>query len=238
MASVNSWIDPEQLAALAAELTGAKPEAAGANAGEDAEPTAAAAGAEDAGGAGTAIGGGNDVARLAADVSRIGAQLAEIKARAVRSGLLRSASTSGAAAAAGTASIPRRIPGTGASLVDRLESFVAWAAGQEGLTGLFIADCAGHELVESGADPALVASGVALAEGWDRARGVLESTARNGVSTGASVRDSEGSMLTVFSCRSAYGRHVLGVLTPEPLGIALSAGLRAGFARVLGVGEG
>jgi hypothetical protein len=168
------------------------------------------------------------------NVVRIGEQLAEIKERATRSGLLRSVE-------GGPAPVVRdrvkRLPGTGASLVERLESFVSWAVAQEGLTGLFIADLAGNELVESGADPSLVASGVALAEGWERARGELESTAHNGVSTGASVRDAEGSMLTVYSCRSAYGRHVLGALTPESLGNALSGGLCSGFARVMGVGN-
>ena len=89
---------------------------------------------------------------------------------------------------------------------------------------------------KTGADPALVASGVALADGWERARCELEDSGGNGVSTAASVRDSEGGVLTVYSCRSAYGQHVLGVLSPGPLPGLLSAGLRSGFARVMGVG--
>jgi hypothetical protein len=230
MRTVDSWIDSDQLAKLGEELTGEIPPAPeapqsdttrgpdGLGLFDDEQPESSA--------------------RSDGNVGRIGEQLAEIKARASRSGLLRS--TSGAPLPVGVevgVKVVKLLPGTGASLVERLESFVSWAIGQEGLTGLFIADFAGNELVESGADPSLVASGVALAEGWERARGELESTAINGVSTGASVRDAEGSMLTVFSCRSAYGRHVLGALTPEPLGNALSAGLRAGFARVMGVGN-
>ena len=221
MATADSWIDPEQLSALAAELTGENvPVKPASDSGE-----AKVSGLFDDMPAATTREGDSNV-------GRIGEQLAEIKQRAARSGLLRS--IPGAPIAVGR-DVVKRLPGTGASLVERLESFVSWAVSQEGLTGLFIADFAGNELVESGADPSLVASGVALAEGWERARGELESTAVNGVSTGASVRDAEGSMLTVYSCRSAYGRHVLGALTPEPLGNALSTGLRTGFARVMGV---
>lgn len=230
MRLVDSWIDPEQLAKLASELTGDTPGDAGAGEGEEGGPAPLLEDgfvAEE--GAAQVVG--------EPEVQRLSQQLAEIKERAARSGLLRSVPGAPLPVGVPPTGVPtiRRLPGTGGSLVERLESFVEWAAIQEGLTGLFIADFAGNELVESGADPALVASGVALAEGWERARGELENTAVNGVSTGASVRDAEGSVLTVFSCRSAYGRHVLGALTPEPLGNALSGGLRAGFARVMGV---
>ncbi len=168
------------------------------------------------------------------ELGRASEQLAAIKERALRSGLLRSeASGTGLEAVTGV----KMLPGSGITLVERLESFVAWAAGKSDLTGLFITDLGGNELVESGADPSLVASGIALAEGWQRARGELENTAINSVSTAASVRDWEGEVLTVFFCRSAYGRHVLGALSPGALRITLSGGLRSGFSRVMGVEE-
>ena len=166
------------------------------------------------------------------ELGRASEQLAAIKERALRSGLLRSdGSGTGMVAGPGV----KVLPGSGATLVERLESFVTWASVENDLTGLFITDLGGNELVESGADPSLVSSGIALAEGWQRARGELEDTAVNSVSTAASVRDWEGEVLTVFFCRSAYGRHVLGALSPGALRITLSGGLRSGFSRVMGV---
>jgi hypothetical protein len=226
MGSRACWIDPEELASLGAELTGAErsPELEaeesvpldlfGEPVGEPSAPLS---------------GGGMRTDQTAAQ--RVGERLAEIRRRAESSGLLRSSPNVGAAED-GVDVGPA--PGEGDSLVERLESLVHWATGQSALTGLFVADFSGNELVESGADPALVASGVALADGWERARGELESTAGNGVSTAASVRDREGAVLTVFSCRSAYGQHVLGALSGEPLAPAVSVGLRSGLARVMG----
>jgi hypothetical protein len=168
------------------------------------------------------------------EIGRVGEQLAAIKERAMSSGLLRSEDS---VADSRPVSETRVLPGSGVTLVERLESFVVWAAGENDLTGLFITDLGGNELVESGADSTLVASGIALAEGWQRALGELEATVTNSVSTAASVRDWEGAVLTVFFCRSAYGRHVLGALSPGALSSILSGGLRSGFSRVMGVGE-
>ena len=228
MASDSSWIDSDELASLGAELVGNEPE--GSSICEEEGLLM------DLFGDPIELGTENCVEFpvAGAEIGRVGEQLAAIKERALRSGLLRSE-----AGGAGPKAEPgaKILPGMGVTLVERLESFVAWAAGKNDLTGLFITDLGGNELVESGADPSLVASGIALAEGWQRARGELEDTATNSVSTAASVRDWEGEVLTVFFCRSAYGRHVLGALSPGALIITLSEGLRSGFSRVMGVEE-
>ncbi|MFP6872175.1 MAG: hypothetical protein VCA55_01590 [Verrucomicrobiales bacterium] len=229
MASNSSWIDPDELARLGSELVGNRPE--GSPVYEEEEGLLV-----DLFGDPIELGTDNRVEfpMAGAEIGRVGEQLAAIKERASRSGLLRSEDSG---AASRSVSETKLLPGSGVTLVERLESFVAWAAGKNDLTGLFITDLGGNELVESGADSSLVASGIALAEGWQRALGELEATATNGVSTAASVRDWEGAVLTVFSCRSAYGRHVLGVLSPGALSSILSGGLRSGFSRVMGVGE-
>ena len=46
----------------------------------------------------------------------------------------------------------------------RLNAFVRWAHSQESLTGIFISDRSGNELIESGADPVIVNSGIELAK--------------------------------------------------------------------------
>jgi hypothetical protein len=228
MASNSFWIDTDELARLGAELVSEKVED-GTVVGED-DPLV------DLFGDPVDVGTEKRVEFPVEhrELGRASEQLAAIKERALRSGLLRSeVSGTGLGAEPGV----RVLPGSGVTLVERLESFVAWAAEKNDLTGLFITDLGGNELVESGADPSLVASGIALAEGWQRARGELEDTATNSVSTAASVRDWEGEVLTVFFCRSAYGRHVLGALSPGALRSTLSGGLRSGFSRVMGVEE-
>ena len=228
MALSSFWIDPDELARLGAELVTSDADEVGHLSEEGPIINLF----------GDPVGIENKVPEespaMHQELGRAAEQLASIKARAVKSGLLRFG-PDGAASA--TLADQKPMPGSGITLVERLESFVSWAAGKNDLTGLFITDLGGNELVESGADSSLVASGIALAEGWQRARGELEDTTSNSVSTAASVRDWEGEVLTVFFCRSAYGRHVLGALSPGALKSNLSIGLRSGFSRVMGVAE-
>lgn len=226
MASSGYWIDPDELAQLGAELNGDYVD-------EQFHPEQETL--LDLFGDPIEEVGEREISKESQDlnIERLGEQLAAIKKRAEDSGLLRSSELEvkdeskcfkqGVLSAEET------------TLVERLESFVEWAYGQDSLTGLFITDIAGKELVESGADPVIVASGIAVAEGWQGARGILKDTVTTGVSTAASVRDWEGAVLTVFSCRSAYGQHVLGALSTQPLRSRLSSGLRMGFGRVMGV---
>ena len=228
MESSSFWIDPDELARLGAELVSSK--AGDSRHSDEQEPILNLFGDP----VGTENKMPDESPAGNQELGRASEQLAAIKERAVKSGLLRFG-TGGEADA--TLTDPKPFPGSGVTLVERLESFVSWAAEKNDLTGLFITDLGGNELVESGADPSLVSSGIALAEGWQRARGELEDTASNSVSTAASVRDWEGEVLTVFFCRSAYGRHVLGALSPGALRSNLSGGLRSGFSRVMGVEE-
>ena len=228
MASDSFWIDTDELARLGAELVSGRV--------DDGQASAEAPPLLDLFGDPVDVGAEKhaEAPPRHQELGRASQQLAAIKERAMRSGLLVSGISGDVSEAEPEAKV---FPGSGVTLVERLESFVKWAAGKNDLTGLFITDLGGNELVESGADPSLVASGIALAEGWQRARGELEDTAANSVSTAASVRDWEGEVLTVFFCRSAYGRHVLGALSPGALRNSLSGGLRSGFSRVMGVDE-
>jgi hypothetical protein len=162
------------------------------------------------------------------DFEKIGEQLAAIKQRAKNSGLLRSSELKGVAEPDFIDSV------AGTTLVDRLESFVEWAYRQDLLTGIFITDMEGKELVDSGADPVIVNSGIELsAENLQERQGV-KNTVTEGISTTTDFRDWEGSVLTVFYSRSSYGQHVLGTLSRTALSTSLSLGLRKGFGRVMG----
>jgi hypothetical protein len=162
------------------------------------------------------------------DFEKIGEQLAAIKKRAKNSGLLRSSELKDAAEPDFIDSV------AGTTLVDRLESFVKWAYSQDLLTGIFITDMAGKELVDSGADPVIVNSGIALAVENLQERQGMKNAVTEGVSTTTDFRDWEGSVLTVYCSRSSYGEHVLGTLSRTPLSTSLSLGLRKGFGRVMG----
>lgn len=171
---------------------------------------------------------GNESPQL--DLEKIGGKLAAIKKRAQKSGLLRSSELKGI-------SEPDFIDGVsvaGTTLVDRLESFVEWAFRQDLLTGIFITDMAGKELVDSGADPVIVNSGIELAVEKLQGHQAMENTVTEGFSTATDFKDWEGSVLTVFCSRSSYGEHVLGTLSKTPLITSLSIGLRKGFSRVMG----
>ena len=126
------------------------------------------------------------------DLEKIGEQLAAIKKRAKNSGLLRSSELKGAAEPDYIDSV------AGTTLVDRLESFVKWAYSQDLLTGIFITDMGGKELVDSGADPVIVNSGIALAVENLQERQGMKNAVTEGVSTATDFRDWEGSVLTVY----------------------------------------
>ena len=111
MRTVDSWIDSDQLAKLGEELTGEVPRVPEVLQGDTAHTN------------GEPEGWGlfederlERSARRDGNVGRIGEQLAEIKARATRSGLLRS--NSGTRLPVGV-EVVKRLPGTGASLVER-----------------------------------------------------------------------------------------------------------------------
>ena len=84
------------------------------------------------------------------------------------------------------------------TLVERLKSYVQWAYSQETLTGIFISDVAGNELIESGADPIIVRAGIDLAQPFLSLDKFENNTLSDAVHSKTQVRDWEGSDLVVF----------------------------------------
>ena len=123
----------------------------------------------------------------------------------------------------------------GDSLVQRLKSYVQWAYSQETLTGIFISDVAGNELIESGADPIIVRAGIDLAQPFLRFNKSEPNTLSDAVHSKTQVRDWEGSDLVVFVANSAYGKHVLGILTKSKLSPSEISQYREGFCLVMDV---
>ena len=169
------------------------------------------------------------------DIKKIGSKLAEIKRRAEESGILSSREPKG------KDDLDSVNPGQlsdlilGDSLVQRLKSYVQWAYSQETLTGIFISDVAGNELIESGADPIIVRAGIDLAEPFLRLDKSEPNTLSDAVHSKTQVRDWEGSDLVVFVANSAYGKHVLGILTKSKLSPSEISQYREGFCLVMDV---
>ena len=169
------------------------------------------------------------------DIKKIGSKLAEIKRRAEESGILSSREPNE------KDDLDSVNPGQlsdlilGDSLVERLKSYVQWAYSQETLTGIFISDVAGNELIESGADPIIVRAGIELAEPFLRLDKSEPNTLSDAVHSKTQVRDWEGSDLVVFVANSAYGKHVLGILTKSKLSPSEISQYREGFCLVMDV---
>ena len=169
------------------------------------------------------------------DIKKIGSKLAEIKRRAEESGILSSREPKE------KDDLDRGNPSQlsdlilGVSLVQRLKSYVQWAYSQETLTGIFISDVAGNELIESGADPIIVRAGIDLAEPFLRLDKSEPNTLSDAVHSKTQVRDWEGSDLVVFVANSAYGKHVLGILTKSKLSPSEISQYREGFCLVMDV---
>ena len=169
------------------------------------------------------------------DIKKIGSKLAEIKRRAEVSGILSSREPKG------KDDLDSVNPGQlsdlilGDSLVQRLKSYVQWAYSQETLTGIFISDVAGNELIESGADPIIVRAGIDLAQPFLSLDKFENNTLSDAVQSKTQVRDWEGSDLVVFVANSAYGKHVLGILTKSKLSPSEISQYREGFSLVMDV---
>ena len=169
------------------------------------------------------------------DIKKIGSKLAEIKRRAEESGILSSREPKKEDDFDG--GNPSQLSDLilGDSLVRRLKSFVQWAYSQEPLTGIFISDVAGNELIESGADPIIVRSGIDLAKPFLLLDKSEPNTLSDAVHSKTQVRDWEGSDLVVFVANSAYGKHVLGILTKSKLSPFEISQYREGFCLVMDV---
>ena len=169
------------------------------------------------------------------DIKKIGSKLAEIKRRAEESGILssREPKEKDDLDNGNPSQLSDLILGD--SLVQRLKSYVQWAYSQETLTGIFISDVAGNELIESGADPIIVRAGIDLAQPFLRLDKSEPNTLSDAVHSKTQVRDWEGSDLAVFVANSAYGKHVLGILTKSKLSPSEISQYREGFCLVMDV---
>jgi len=169
------------------------------------------------------------------DIKKIGSKLAEIKRRAEESGILSSKEQKkeGNLDVSDLCQLSDLV--SGESLVQRLKSFVQWAYSQELLTGIFISDLSGNELIESGADPIIVRSGIELAEPYIRLDNSITNAVSHAIHSKTQVRDWEGSDLVVFVADSAYGKHVLGILTKSQLSSSELLQYREGFCLVMGL---
>ena len=169
------------------------------------------------------------------DIKKIGSKLAEIKRRAEESGILSSKEQKKEGNLEGGDLCQLSDLVSGESLVQRLKSFVQWAYAQELLTGIFISDLSGNELIESGADPIIVRSGIELAEPYIRLDNSITNAVSHAIHSKTQVRDWEGSDLVVFVADSAYGKHVLGILTKSQLSSSELLQYREGFCLVMGL---
>ena len=169
------------------------------------------------------------------DIKKIGSKLAEIKRRAEESGILSSGEPKEKDDL--DSGNPSQLSDLilGDSLVQRLKSYVQWAYSQETLTGIFISDVAGNELIESGADPIIVRAGINLAQPFLPLDKSEPNTLSDAVHSKTQVRDWEGSDLVVFVANSAYGKHVLGILTKSKLSPSEISQYREGFCLVMDV---
>ena len=169
------------------------------------------------------------------DITKIQTQLAEIKKRAQKSGIISSQKNDNNIIQNSIKNnhLSNRISGN--SLVSRLSSFVSWAYSQESLTGIFIADPSGKELIESGADPVVVNSGVEIAQPFFEQIDEHSYELIGPIGSKNQARDWEGSDMTLFVTNSMYGLHILGVLSQYPLNEYELSNYREGFSLVMDI---
>ena len=169
------------------------------------------------------------------DITKIQTQLAEIKKRAQKSGIISSQKNDNNIIQNSVKKnqLSNRISGN--SLVSRLSSFVRWAYSQESLTGIFIADPSGKELIESGADPVVVNSGVEIAQPFFEQIDEHSYELIGPIGSKNQARDWEGSDMTLFVTNSMYGLHILGVLSQYPLNEYELSNYREGFSLVMDI---
>ena len=228
MASKDYWIDPEELSKLGQELASENSDFeikdSDINSLEGVTPPTKYTSNEES------IANENNF-----DITKIQTQLAEIKKRAQKSGIISSQKNDNNIIQNSIKKnqLSNRISGN--SLVSRLGSFVSWASSQESLTGIFIADPSGKELIESGADPVVVNSGVEIAQPYFEQIDEHSYELIGPIGSKNQARDWEGSDMTLFVTNSMYGLHILGVLSQYPLNEDELSNYREGFSLVMDI---
>ena len=228
MASKDYWIDPDELSQLGQELakenTGFEIEDLDIKALESYSLSQQLTNTEES------ISHESDI-----DILKIGSQLAEIKRRAQKSGIITTKTENNELNEhSDTKPLLSQLI-SGESLVLRLNAFVRWAHSQESLTGIFISDRSGNELIESGADPVIVNSGIELAKPFFNEINNNPNHISGPIRSNYQVIDWEGSDLTVFVTNSLYGVHVLGILSQGQIIESQFSYYREGFCLVMGI---
>ena len=228
MASKDYWIDPDELSQLGRELakenTGFEIEDLDFKALESYSLSQQLTNTEES------ISHESDI-----DILKIGSQLAEIKRRAQKSGIITTKTENNELDEHSDAKPLLSQLISGESLVLRLNAFVRWAHSQESLTGIFISDRSGNELIESGADPVIVNSGIELAKPFFNEINNNPNHISGPIRSNHQVIDWEGSDLTVFVTNSLYGVHVLGILSQGQIIESQFSYYREGFCLVMGI---
>jgi len=228
MASKDYWIDPDELSQLGQELakenTGFEIEDLDIKALESYSLSQQLTNTEES------ISHESDI-----DILKIGSQLAEIKRRAQKSGIITTKTENNELDEYSDAKPLLSQLISGESLVLRLNAFVRWAHSQESLTGIFISDRSGNELIESGADPVIVNSGIELAKPFFNEINNNPNHISGPIRSNHQVIDWEGSDLAVFVTNSLYGVHVLGILSQGQIIESQFSYYREGFCLVMGI---
>ena len=169
------------------------------------------------------------------DILKISSQLAKIKRRAQKSGIITTKTENNELDEHLDAKPLLSQLISGESLVLRLNAFVRWAHSQESLSGIFISDRSGNELIESGADPVIVNSGIELAKPFFNEVNNNPNHIIGPIRSNHQAIDWEGSDLTVFVTNSLYGVHVLGILSQAKINEFQFSYYREGFCLVMGI---
>ena len=169
------------------------------------------------------------------DILKISSQLAKIKRRAQKSGIITTKTENNELDENSDAKPLLSQLISGESLVLRLNAFVRWAHSQESLSGIFISDRSGNELIESGADPVIVNSGIELAKPFFNEVNNNPNHIIGPIRSNHQAIDWEGSDLTVFVTNSLYGVHVLGILSQAKIDEFQFSYYREGFCLVMGI---
>lgn len=131
-----------------------------------------------------------------------------------------------------TQPVPRQIPTyapPAGALVDRLNHYVNWVSEQTGCRQIFVADSDGLVLVESNADPDLVAISSMFVGVLNRVDASLSSPMR-----GSIVIDLElGGSLHVVQAETGLGPHSVGFAVSQPASRQMIDGARDGLIRVM-----
>lgn len=205
MGSRDSWIDTEELAALGRQILG-----------DPQDPAVASPGA--------ATGEG---VLPEAMIGRWQRQLADIRARAERSGLVGEGSPLTAPAAP---VLEIFAPPSDGSIVTRMRAFEGWLDAEVRPRARFGCDDLGFPLLRAEGDPALVAVALSLCRSWHATGG----KAMGAPSAVASSALDDHAILSVFPLVEGETFRFIAIVTDHPVGSEAAATISAAFRAAMG----